>query len=141
MQTNYAGGLIGYADGGSVTNSYTSATIIDQNDRIGQGLIGYVNTSATTPTITNSYYNEDTTTSSYNGIGKTDTEFKNGTTSTDIYTNWSTDIWAFGTNEDHPTLGLEGGSEIASPPLPPPPPGAVTNLATTSVSHDEISVS
>lgn len=108
-RTDDVGGLFGYARDGAITNSYTSATIQDEDGAMAEGLIGYA-PSSSLPTITNTYYNRDASSSSYGGTGKRATELQSGTPSSSIFTGWSTSIWDFGTTSEYPTLGLEVGT-------------------------------
>ncbi|MEK4426872.1 GLUG motif-containing protein [Solibacillus sp. FSL K6-1523] len=93
------GGLVGYS-GGRITNSYATGNVTGTGD-VG-GLVGYVISGS----ITNSYYDSDTTGQPDNshGIRRTTVEMKEGTPSASIYTNWDINIWNFGTTSDYPTL-------------------------------------
>ena len=135
--TSYVGGMIGLVARGSITNSYTTGTVTG-NDGATGGMYGYldgndsitksyataiVNRSGASSwygvrgynkylTVNNSYYLAATSGS----VGKTAAELKAGTPSTGIFTDWSTDVWDFGTAAQLPALkGVTTPTLIISP--------------------------
>jgi hypothetical protein len=104
------GGLVGN-NLGSVRNSYAIGEVVTNKTSFEEkgGLIGYGNSGW----VESSYYDTQTTkqtdeeSPNRKGIGKTTIEMKQGTPSNDIYKDWSTEIWYFGTTEDYPKLHWE----------------------------------
>ena len=109
------GGLVGQNEGGKITNSYAAGTIAGTSS-VG-GLVG-LNSSGN---IMHSYW--DTQTSKIKasvgggGEGKITTDMQSPTTSgrdsTDIYYDWSTADWDFGTNKQYPALKGDDGTLLA----------------------------
>ena len=99
------GGLVG-SNQGSITNSYATGSV--EGSRSVGGLAGSVWYSS----ITNSYWDKTTSgmSSSRGGVGKTTTELQSPTTSTGIYSSWSTSSWDFGTSEQYPALKYSDGT-------------------------------
>jgi len=98
-------GVVGSVGNQQINNSYATGNVSSTGMNLG-GLIGYKREDTT---ITNSYYDTNTSgqTDTGKGIGKTTTEMKEGLPSNDIYKDWSTEIWYFGTNEEYPKLHWE----------------------------------
>ena len=114
----------------SVTNSYSTARVTGNLERnnVG-GLIG--NTNISDPLITASYWDTDTsgqTASPAGGTSQTMSELITptapGATSTDVYYQWSTDDWDFGTSRTYAALkynevaGVDACDADAATPLP-----------------------
>ena len=129
--TSEVGGMVGRVSGGSITDSYVMGSVSGSGSRIA-GVYGYlygdasitssylaatVNRSnspswhggtrtlyytgpSTSLTITNSYRLSTSST----GDGRTRADMLAGIPSDDIYTDWSTTIWNFGTTTELPTL-------------------------------------
>ncbi len=96
----YIGGLVGAHQAGQIHNSYARATVTGRSN-IG-GLVGSDNSSF----ITNSYW-ETTTTftpTNTNGVGVSARALKSLPTDTNLYSEWSTEVWDFGTDQQYPTL-------------------------------------
>ena len=112
---NNVGGLVGRNDSGTITNSYATGAVTGTGDDVG-GLVG-LNRS----TITNSYWNTETSriTRNANGIGKTTAELQSpttsGSTSTESYYGWSEEMWDFGTSNQYPALKYTAGSDTDNP--------------------------
>ena len=109
------GGLVGHNQGGSIiTNSYATGAVTGSSD-VG-GLVGHNQIGS----ITNSYW--DTKASgietSAGGDGRTTAELQSptapGTTSTEIYYGWSSDIWDFGSTNTYPILRFASDSDSDS---------------------------
>ena len=98
------GGLVG-SSVGEITNSYATGDVTGRNSNVG-GLVGYNYMSD----ITNSYWDTKASgiTTSAGGIGKTTEQLQSptvpGSTSTEIYYNWSIKDWDFGTGKQYPIL-------------------------------------
>ena len=96
------GGLVGWNSGG-ITNSYATGSVAGSIN-IG-GLVG-----SNSGTITNSYWDSDTSgrTTSAGGTSKTTVELQSptapGSASNELYYNWSSDDWDFGTSIQYPIL-------------------------------------
>ena len=112
------GGLVGF-NRGSVTNSYATGAVTG-NDNVG-GLVGW----SFRGSVTNSYWNTQTSglTTSAGGDGVTSATTAQlqsptapGTTTTSIYSNWSTANWDFGTPSQYPILKKSDGT-LLSPTL------------------------
>ena len=127
------GGLVG-SNGGSITNSYATGAVTGSSD-IG-GLVGWnwmdiTNSYATGAvtgnsgvgglvgdnrgSVTASYWNTQTSglTTSDGGEGKTTAELQLPTTTTGIYSNWSTANWDFGTSSQYPILKKSDGTLLS----------------------------
>jgi len=75
------GGLVGELDFGSIANSYASGKVTGASDSVG-GLVGEAVTDSNEPTtITNSYYNQDST-GQNKAVGTTDDSLGGSTTTT-----------------------------------------------------------
>ena len=103
---NILGGLVGDNSIGSITNSYATSSV-SGDDRVG-GLVG-----STSGPITNSYatgFDDALFGASVgslpitNSSTKTEMELRTPTAARGIYSDWSTDVWDFGTPNDLPTL-------------------------------------
>ena len=107
------GGLVGQNEGGEITNSYAAGTIAGTSS-VG-GLVG-LNSSGI---ITHSYWDETTSgiEGSTDDMGKTTTKLQSpiisGRDSTEIYYDWSEEIWDFGTNKQYPALKGDDGTLLA----------------------------
>ena len=108
MGGSQVGGLIG-RHYGSLRDSYVARGAVSGSDNgsdIG-GLIGIMNTTAT---VTASYWDSDTSeqVSSAGGDAKTTAELQTaiaaGTTTAEVYYNWSHNDWDFGDNHHYPAL-------------------------------------
>ena len=101
--SSQVGGLVGNNFEGSITNSYVTGSV-KGNERVG-GLVG-----SNAGLITNSYATGSNTLVGsdvgmiMNVLKKTLMELRTPTTATGIYSDWSTDVWDFGTPNDLPTL-------------------------------------
>ena len=115
--TGYAsiGGLIGYTYGDVIENCYSRGDVTGTGSYI-EGLIGrnYYNSTYGSSTITNSYYDSETAGQSDTGKGspRTTKQMQEGTADTTIdgsnmYTDWDTTIWDFGSDSDYPSLSWE----------------------------------
>ena len=99
---NDIGGLVG-SNNGTITNSYATGAVSGDDD-IG-GLVGSNN-----GTITNSYRDVDVSgiQTSAGGTSQTTVELQSptapGSASNEIYYNWSSDDWDFGTSIQYPIL-------------------------------------
>ena len=97
------GGLVG-ENGGIITNSYATSSVSGSGDNVG-GLVG-----RNFGTTTNSYWdiNSSGIETSAGGTSQTTVELQAatgpGSTSAEIYYNWSTDDWDFGTSVQYPVL-------------------------------------
>ena len=140
---NLSGGLVGFSTAGTITASWAGVTVSvsGNNSRVG-GLVGelqgstlstsyatgrvtatgstpsiggLVGASTASSTVTNSYYDRETSGQSDTGKGepKTTTELQTPTSYTGIYANWNVNVdgetgndnpWAFGTSSHYPVL-------------------------------------
>ena len=112
--TSEVGGLVGFNYFGSVTNSYATGAVTGTGYNVG-GLVGDNDYRSR---VTNSYWNTQTSglTTSAGGEGKITTELQLPTTTTSIYSNWSTANWDFGTSSQYPILKKSDGT-LLSPTL------------------------
>ena len=127
------GGIAGYVSNSNITNSYVVGTVTGSDTENTGGIFGDIS-SADTPssvttsyssvavdggvgsgihgdirnpniTVTNSYYNKDVARATeQHTAGRTLAELRSGTPTDDIFTDWSTDIWDFGTATELPEL-------------------------------------
>ena len=106
------GGLVGVNNSGYITNSYATGAVIG-NSQVG-GLVGSNNRGS----VTNSYWNTQTSglATSAGGEGKATAELQLPTTTTGIYSHWSTANWDFGTSSQYPILKKSDGT-LLSPTL------------------------
>ena len=109
--TASVGGLLGQQTGSSVGYSYSTGAV----SGTGANVSGLIGTSSSSPTITASYWDTQTSNraSSNGGSGQTTAALKGPTGYTGIYSAWSANLdgvagndapWAFGTTSDYPTL-------------------------------------
>ena len=109
--TASVGGLLGQQTGSSVGYSYSTGAV----SGTGANVSGLIGTSSSSPTITASYWDTQTSNraSSNGGSGQTTAALKTPTGYTGIYSTWSVNLdgvagddapWAFGTSSDYPTL-------------------------------------
>ncbi|MCR4880874.1 MAG: prepilin-type N-terminal cleavage/methylation domain-containing protein [bacterium] len=93
------GGLVGsIRDGGTVQNCYSTGRVVGQNSNQG-GLLGYKNA-----TVTNSYYDRETSGQTDTGKGTPLTTAQMKSIAADnTYVGWSEDVWCFGCS-DYPHL-------------------------------------
>ncbi len=109
--TASVGGLLGQQTGSSVGYSYSTGAV----SGTGANVSGLIGTSSSSPTITASYWDTQTSNraSSNGGTGQTTGALKTPTFYTGIYSTWSVNLdgvagndapWAFGTSSDYPTL-------------------------------------
>ena len=109
--TASVGGLLGQQTGSSVGYSYSTGAV----SGTGANVSGLIGTSSSSPTITASYWDTQTSNraSSNGGSGQTTSALKTPTGYTGIYSTWSANLdgvagndapWAFGTSSDYPTL-------------------------------------
>ena len=102
------GGLVGFNfDGDNIENSYAIGTVTGSGSNVG-GLVGLFETGSFT-TIKDSYWLRSSASSGGTGVpaatSRTMMELRSPTTtSTEIYTSWSTEVWDFGTSEQYPIL-------------------------------------
>ena len=112
--TGYAsiGGLIGYTYGEVIEYCYSRGLVSGTGSYIG-GLIGrnYNNSTYGISTITNNYYDSDTTqqTDTGKGLPRSTTQMQEGTADSTIegenmYVDWENTIWDFGTVSEYPKL-------------------------------------
>ena len=109
------GGLVGRHEGGEITNSYATGTTT------GTSYVGGLAGLNSSGNIMYSYW--DTQTSKIKasvgggGEGKITTDLQSpitpGSTSTEIYYDWSEEIWNFGTNKQYPALKGDDGTLLA----------------------------
>ena len=94
------GGLVG-ANEGDVRNSYATGSVTGSGEDVG-GLVGFDDEG----TITNSYWDKDTSgiETSAGGKSKTTVELQSPTEATGIYSSWGSNNWDFGTSSQYPTL-------------------------------------
>ena len=127
------GGLVGTLwVGGSVRNSYSTAevkttfvaTANDDEQYVG-GLIGRRKEDDPILPVNNSYWDTDAsgqTNSPEGGIAKTKAELQMPTVAetrvNDIYYNWDTDRWDFGTAEEYPALKYHDNTCATATPSP-----------------------
>ena len=117
---SYVGGLVGCNfDGGTVANSYTVSRI-ESGDGSAGGLLGYNN--AVGRIVVSSYWDGDVNgilDGAY-GIGLTTEQLQSsivaGSTASEIYYGWSTDVWDFGTTVQYPALKYSDGTVIPNQP-------------------------
>ena len=112
------GGLVGWSSSssssgssrGTITNSYATGSV-SGNFRIG-GLVG-----GNFGSITNSYWNIDTSViqTSAGGTTKTTMELQSPTMAIGIYSSWSRDNWDFGTSIQYPAVKYALGNDIRNP--------------------------
>ena len=116
MGGSQVGGLIG-RHYGSLRDSYVARGAVSGSDSgsdIG-GLIGIMNTTAT---VTASYWDSDTSeqVSSAGGDAKTTAELQTaiaaGTTTAEVYYNWSHNDWDFGDNHHYPALRYASDDDL-----------------------------
>ena len=95
------GGLVGrHEKRGHIYNSYARIKVITGDNRIG-GLVG----SNSRSSITSSYWERTSTfTSNNDGVGVSARALKSLPTDTNLYSEWSTEVWDFGTDQQYPTL-------------------------------------
>ncbi|MCP4320394.1 MAG: hypothetical protein GY787_00745 [Alteromonadales bacterium] len=107
---SYVGGLIGsISNSFSLANSYTNGVITaSTSDNIG-GLVGYAETIPFTES--SSYWDTETTgqSTSYNsqGTGYATSDLQTPTTTSGIYSDWTTTSWDFGTSSQYPSLIID----------------------------------
>ena len=100
---NDIGGLVGSNFSGTITNSYATGSVLGDDDT--GGLVGSNN-----GTITNSYWDVDVSgiQTSAGGTSKTTVELQSptvpGSASNELYYNWSSEDWDFGTSIQYPIL-------------------------------------
>ena len=94
------GGLVGInTDSGTITNSYATGNV---NGR--QNIGGLAGLNDSVATITNSYAIGNRGTGVPIQVTQTAEALKSPTTATGIYSNWSTEVWDFGTSDQFPIL-------------------------------------
>ena len=139
---NYVGGIVGCNfSGGIVTNSYTIPRI-DRSLSSSGGLLGY-NSSRRMPA--NSYWDKEVSgiPSGGYGAGLTTEELQSPTTSTGIYSSWSTKDWDFGTSEQYPALKYRDGTlmpdQVRERPegLPQIDIASLTSCGTADIDQDD----
>ena len=103
-ESNNVGGLAGYS-GGAIAASYATGSVT--GNRYVGGLVGY---SSWRSSVTDSYWNTQTTGQSRSGggTGKTTRELQTPTATTGIYANWNAEWWDFGTARQYPVLKYLG---------------------------------
>ena len=117
------GGLVGELQGGTLSASYATGrvTATGSNSAIG-GLVGL---SLSGGTVTNSYYDRETSGQSDTGKGepKTTAELQTPTGYTGIYANWDVNVdgrpgndnpWDFGQSNQYPTLRFSTQSQTGA---------------------------
>ena len=116
------GGLVGRNSAGMIANNYATGTVSGSGSNVG-GLVGWHSTGR----VNHSYWQSGSANSGGFGVDantkKTAMELtspiKPGTTSTDVYYNWSTDDWDFGTPNQFPALKYVKGTTNACSDTPP----------------------
>ena len=111
---NNRGGLVGENTFSIIRNSYATSIVSGSGNNQG-GLVGENDNS----TINDSYWQEGSASSGGFGVPaearKTaemlKSPIKPGTTPTDVYYNWSTDDWDFGTSNQYPALKYTKGTD------------------------------
>ena len=101
--TNYVAGLVGdNRNLGSIKNSFSTTSISGSTEY----LFGGLTTSFSKGTVENSYWDVQSSGIRIStwGIGKTTQQLKSGLPSRDIFIDWDTEIWDFGTTSDYPQL-------------------------------------
>ena len=114
------GGLVGSNIGGTIMNSYATGEVkgMPSSSRVG-GLVGF-NLDWVDSTITNNYWDIDTSkiTTSAGGTSKTTVELQPATAQDTYqnqpYYNWSTDNWDFGNDNQYPVLKFADNPETNS---------------------------
>ncbi len=114
------GGLVGsgmyYSE---IVNSYSTTKIDYETINCNPNIIigGLAGDSGYHSIVKNSYWDINATNikTSPIGIGKTTYELKNSTSESDIYKDWDSSIWFFGTNLDYPTLLEDNNSFLPRP--------------------------
>ena len=96
---DYTGGLIGRSHSGAIINSYATGNV-DGDDNTG-GLTGRNDSSAT---ITDSYAIQGGGSRVPAQVTRTNKALKSPTAATGIYSNWSPQVWDFGTSDQFPVL-------------------------------------
>ena len=134
---SYVGGLIGGSTGSSITDSYATGSV---SGNIAGGLAGN-----NTGTVTNSYWNTETSGrgNSDVGTGKTTTELRAPTRATGIYANWDANVWDFGADYNYPVLKADrngDGTATWQEFGQQREPGPVQNLAAALDSSNNIEV-
>ncbi len=121
------GGLVGLLwEGGRVSKSYSTAEVKSdifdiQDNNAGQfvgGLIGRRESSKLV--VADSYWDIETSkrARSAGGTARTTVQLQTPTTTTDVYTGWSSDNWDFGNFEEYPALKYHDNSCGTSAPSP-----------------------
>ena len=110
------GGLIG-RHYGSLRDSYAARGAVSGSDN-GSDIGGLIGTMSTTATVIASYWDSDTSeqVSSAGGDAKTTTELQTaiaaGTTTAEVYYNWSPNNWDFGDNHHYPALRYASDDDL-----------------------------
>ena len=110
------GGLIG-RHYGSLRDSYAARGAVSGSDN-GSDIGGLIGTMSTTATVIASYWDSDTSeqASSAGGDAKTTTELQTaiaaGTTTAEVYYNWSPNNWDFGDNHHYPALRYASDDDL-----------------------------
>jgi hypothetical protein len=106
---NRIGGLVGYNESSYIEKSYATGNV--SGDSECGGLVGKNNI---VDDIESCYYDSETTGQSDTGKGspRTTKQMQEGTANTTIdgsnmYTDWDTTIWDFGSDSDYPSLSWE----------------------------------
>ena len=97
-----AGGLVGNIDGSTITNCYATGSVAVTGAATSVG--GLVAMSSSNSTITNSYFDTDTS-GIATGVGaQTTMALQAPISNTGIYAQWSITVWDFGTSTQYPFL-------------------------------------
>ena len=106
-----AGGLLRSADFGTIRNSY-AAVALRSDVSNPTGLKGFIHQIGSGAAVSNSYWDTEVSRQSDdNAVGKTTAELQLPTGATGIYSAWSEDDWAFGTDKQYPILKYTDASE------------------------------
>ena len=113
--TSEVGGLVGKASTANVNNSYAIGEVSGMSST--GGLIG----SSANGVVNASYWDIETSkvTDDYNastGFAKITRDLQRPVGATEIYSNWSSDDWYFGTNTQYPTLKYTSSTDIVTRP-------------------------
>ena len=106
-----AGGLLRSVDFGTIRNSYAAVALRSDglNSTKPSGFIHQIGSGAA---VSNSYWDTEVSgQSDDNAVGKTTAELQSPTGATGIYSAWSEDDWAFGTDKQYPILKYTDASE------------------------------
>ena len=103
-----SGGLLYQIDSGTIRNSYAA---MDRRT-FSSNADSFIHSVTGSTSVVNSYWDRDLNTrTDANAVGKTTAELQSPTGATGIYSGWSEDDWAFGTDKQYPILKYTDASE------------------------------